>query len=560
MTVATPISRCKCAVTSGAAMLFLAACGGIDVPNPITAINEAVGLKKVPTSIQVFGVVSSDDPASSSVGSSIILRGGNAADAAAAMAFAMTVTFPSRAGLGGGGVCLVGGGRGGKVQVLDFLPPTSKSKDKRTDRPSALPTMARGIAVLHARYGRLPWGTVVAPARDFARDGIVVTKAFADELAKYATPLFADPASRSVFADRRGRPIEAGNRFRQIELNTVLSTVGGRGAGYLYRGSLAQRLVEASKSAGGALDPVALRDYLPRWRDPVSVQVGDNVLHAPPPPASAGIVAIQMLQLALAGRGKDSNTPAGRAHLIAEAAKRSLGDRTKWLGSEFGASAEVQPLLSKSHVTQLMQSFSPRRASSPEKFVDKNRVVSETDANISFAVIDSDGLSVACSLTMYHPFGTGRTMPDLGVLLAAAPGAKGRNALPLGPVVVTRASDNATRFAFTGSGGSKSATAMANVMIEILLARKELSSAVANARLHFSAERGEVVIEDREDKERLVSLIGLGHKVRRLPSIGLVNAISCPAGLPAPEPACEAAADPRGEGVAVKVNLVKEIR
>jgi len=541
-------------------MLFLAACGGIDVPNPITAINEAVGLKKVPTSIQVFGVVSSDDPASSSVGSSIILRGGNAADAAAAMAFAMTVTFPSRAGLGGGGVCLVGGGRGGKVQVLDFLPPTSKSKDKRTDRPSALPTMARGIAVLHARYGRLPWGTVVAPARDFARDGIVVTKAFADELAKYATPLFADPASRSVFADRRGRPIEAGNRFRQIELNTVLSTVGGRGAGYLYRGSLAQRLVEASKSAGGALDPVALRDYLPRWRDPVSVQVGDNVLHAPPPPASAGIVAIQMLQLALAGRGKDSNTPAGRAHLIAEAAKRSLGDRTKWLGSEFGASAEVQPLLSKSHVTQLMQSFSPRRASSPEKFVDKNRVVSETDANIGFAVIDSDGLSVACSLTMYHPFGTGRTMPDLGVLLAAAPGAKGRNALPLGPVVVTRASDNATRFAFTGSGGSKSATAMANVMIEILLARKELSSAVANARLHFSAERGEVVIEDREDKERLVSLIGLGHKVRRLPSIGLVNAISCPAGLPAPEPACEVAADPRGEGVAVKVNLVKEIR
>ncbi len=560
MTVATPISRCKCAVTSGAAMLFLAACGGIDVPNPITAINEAVGLKKVPTSIQVFGVVSSDDPASSSVGSSIILRGGNAADAAAAMAFGMTVTFPSRAGLGGGGVCLVGGGRGGKVQVLDFLPPTSKSKDKRTDRPSALPTMARGIAVLHARYGRLPWGTVVAPARDFARDGIVVTKAFADELAKYATPLFADPASRSVFADRRGRPIEAGNRFRQIELNTVLSTVGGRGAGYLYRGSLAQRLVEASKSAGGALDPVALRDYLPRWRDPVSVQVGDNVLHAPPPPASAGIVAIQMLQLALAGRGKESNTPAGRAHLIAEAAKRSLGDRTKWLGSEFGASAEVQPLLSKSHVTQLMQSFSPRRASSPEKFVDKNRVVSETDANIGFAVIDSDGLSVACSLTMYHPFGTGRTMPDLGVLLAAAPGAKGRNALPLGPVVVTRASDNATRFAFTGSGGSKSATAMANVMIEILLARKELSSAVANARLHFSAERGEVVIEDREDKERLVSLIGLGHKVRRLPSIGLVNAISCPAGLPAPEPACEAAADPRGEGVAVKVNLVKEIR
>ncbi len=541
-------------------MIFLAACGGIDLPNPINAINEVAGLKRVPTSIQVFGVVSSDDPASSSVGSSIILRGGNAADAAAAMAFGMTVTFPSRAGLGGGGVCLVGGGRGGRVQVLDFLPPASNAKDKQTDRPSAIPTLARGIAALHSRYGRLPWRTVVAPARDFARDGFVVAKAFADELAKYATPLFADPASRRVFADRRGRPIEAGVRFRQIDLNTVLSTVGGRGAGSLYRGALAQRLVEASKSAGGALDPVALRDYLPRWREPISVKVGDIVLHAPPPPASAGIVAIQMLQLALVGRVKDSNTPVGRAHLIAEAAKRSLGERTKWLGGDFGVSAEVQPLLSKSHVSQLMQSFSPQRASSHEKFVDKNRVVSETDADIGFAVIDSDGLSVACSLTMYHPFGTGRMTPDLGVLLAAAPGAKGRNALPLGPVIVTRASDNAMRFAFTGSGGSMSATAMANVMIETLLAKKDLNSAVANARLHFSAERGEVVIEDRVDKERSVSLIGLGHKVRRLPSIGWVNAISCPAGLPAPEPACEAVADPRGEGVAVKVNLVRERR
>ena len=53
---------------------------------------------------------------------------------------------------------------------------------------------------------------------------------------------------------------------------------GGRGAGSLYRGALAQRFVEASKFAGGALDPVALRDYLPRWREPISVQVGDSVL------------------------------------------------------------------------------------------------------------------------------------------------------------------------------------------------------------------------------------------------------------------------------------------
>lgn len=555
-----PIRRCKRAAIICMGAVFVAGCGGIDLPNPITAINEAAGMKKTSSDLQVYGVLSSDDPASSSVGNSIMLRGGNAADAAAAMAFSMAVTYPSRAGLGGGGVCLVGGGKHGKIQVLDFLPPASNANDKRTDRPSALPTLARGIAALHARHGRLPWGTVVVPARDFARDGMVVTKTFADELAKYATPLFADPASRSIFADRRGRSIASGSRLRQIDLNTVLSTVAGRGAGALYRGALARRLVEASQSAGGALDPIALGEYLPRWRDPISVQIGDSVLHTPPPPTSAGIVAIQMLQLALAGRGKGSDTADGRAHLIAEAAKRSLGERTKWLGSDFGKSAQVRPLLTKAHASQLMKTFSPQRASSPGKFLDKDRVALETDANVGFAVMDGDGLTVACSLTMYHPFGTGRTTPGMGMLLAAAPGAKGRNALPLGPVVVTRASDNAARFAFTGSGDSTSATAMANVMVESLLAKKQLGAAIANARLHFSAERGEVVIEDREDKQRLVSLIALGHKVRRLPSIGRVNALSCPAGLPAPEPACDAVADPRGEGVAVRVNFVKESR
>ena len=163
-------------------MSFLAACGGIDVPNPLLQLVRRWS-QEGPTSIQVFGVVSSDDPAQAllaAVSSYVVAT----QQMRRRDALGMTVTFPSRAGLGGGGVCLVGGGRGGRVQVLDFLPPASNAKDKQTDRPSAIPTLARGIAALHSRYGRLPWGTVVAPARDFARDGFVVTKAFADELAK----------------------------------------------------------------------------------------------------------------------------------------------------------------------------------------------------------------------------------------------------------------------------------------------------------------------------------------------------------------------------------------
>jgi gamma-glutamyltranspeptidase/glutathione hydrolase len=173
-------------------------------------------------------------------------------------------------------------------------------------------------------------------------------------------------------------------------------------------------------------------------------------------------------------------------------------------------------------------------------------------------VVDGDGLVVACTLTMYHPFGTGRTAPGLGIVLAAAPGEKGRNPLPLGPVVVMRAKDNAFRFAFSSSGGATAATAMANVMFEALLAKRSLQAAINEPRLHYETASDEVIIEDGEQKDLLVSLISLGHKVRVLPRIGQVNAISCPKGLPSPNPQCDVQADPRGSGVTSTVKYLKQ--
>lgn len=578
--VAVTIRRCNL----GAGIMILSAvlvgCGGAEVskpleaitelpnpfkaiselPNPFEVINKKFGGKLKTNKKQVFGVLTSDDPAAASVGNSILLNGGSAADAASAMAFTMSVTYPSRVGLGGGGVCLVGGGRGGEVKVLEFLPPKSQTKDRRTDRPSAVPAFVRGIAALHARHGRMPWRMVVAPARDFARDGVMITQSFSDDLEKYARPLFTDPASKAIFTFRDGKAYTVGNRLRQLDLNSVLSTIAGRGAGEFYNGLLARRLVEASLSAGGSLNAVELREYLPQWRDPLSVQIGENVVHTTPTPTTAGIVAIQMLQLAKTGQRDSSDTPVNRAHLMAEIAKRSIGERTKWLGRDLGASENLQTLLAASHTSQMMRTFSHKIASPAKKFVDHDRVPKETNANASFIVADGDGLIVNCSLTMYHPFGIGRTTPGLGIMLAAAPGGNGRNALPLGPIVVTRASDNATKFAFSGSSGATSATAMANVMIGVLLSKETLVNAVSKRRLHYDAANDEIVIEDRDKQDQFESLTALGHNVRRTSVIGRVNAISCPNGLPALEPSCNVVADSRSDGLATKVNFEKEVR
>lgn len=536
-------------------LTLLSACGDIDIPNPMEAISKATIAKQGKGQQRVFGVVAGDDHAAVSAGAGVLSNGGSAADAAVAIGFAMSVTSPSRVGLGGGGLCLAGGGKSGRVQVLDFLPAAATSEGSHTDRPTAIPTFVRGMAALHARHGVLSWRDLIAPSRTFARDGVITTKMFAEDLAKYSVPLFADPISRNIFSNRKGKPFAIGERLTQLDLNSTLSTIYGRGAGEFYNGILAARLIEATKSAGGSLGAEELRNFLPRWRDAVSVQIGDNVFHAPPPPASAGVVAVQMLQLALAGKNEAEATPSGYGHLFLEAAKRSLTDRQKWLGSDFGASAQVQRRLSAGHAKSLMGSFSAGKASSVGK---SSTAVPELDAAASFVVADGSGLVVACSLTMYHPFGTGRTAPGLGFFLAPAPGKKGRNPLSLGPVVVTNASNNSVRFAFSSSGGAMAATSMASVMFNSIVAKKDLRTALSDARLHYGSGSNEIVIEDREAKDRLVALISLGHKARRLPKIGRVNGIVCPDGLSSGRPSCDVEADPRGGGHAATINFLKQ--
>jgi len=538
----------------------LSGCGGFDITEPIKSINRATGTKTAKKETpRIFGLVASDDRIASTVGNSILLQGGSAADAAVAMTFTLGVTLPSRASLAGGGLCLVSGGGQNQVQVLDFLPPASRARSANSDRPTAVPTMVRGMAALHSKHGKKSWRELLAPARNFSRDGFILTQNFADDLAALAGPLFADPASRAVFSIGRAKPYTTGRRLRQIDLHTVLGQIAGRGAGDFYTGILANRLVAGVAAAGGTLDPVELRDYLPRWTKPISVQIGTNVLHTSPPPASAGVVATQILQMAVAGNAKSDNSDAGRGHLIAEAARRALSDRLNWLGTDFGRSASIEPRLSAAYAKRQMASFSPNKPTASRSSADKKKFVRELDASTSFVVADGSGLAVACTLTMHHLFGAGRMAPGLGLILAAAPGEKGRNPLPLGPVISTGVKDGRFRHAFSASGGGTAATGMANMLFRVLIGNESLAKANGAARLHHGVTTGETVIEDREDKERLVRLISLGHRVKRLPTIGRVNAIACPAGLPAAAaPDCEVVADVRSQGFAATVNLLQQ--
>jgi gamma-glutamyltranspeptidase/glutathione hydrolase len=245
------------------------------------------------------GAVAAEEPRAALIARDTLARGGSATDAAVAAGFAMTVTLPSRAGLGGGGACVVFDPRANRADAVLFPPGANPAPAPGTDRAAAAPLMARGLFALHTRGGRLPFESLVAPAEGLARFGTEVSRAFAGDLAAVAGPLLADPAARAVFAVD-GQPVGEGQRFVQADLAATLGQLRTAGPGDLHQGTLTRRLVEASRPAGGGLTPEALRAALPQIQPARSVAAGLDILSVPPGPA--GDAMAEAFAAAAAGR------------------------------------------------------------------------------------------------------------------------------------------------------------------------------------------------------------------------------------------------------------------
>lgn len=144
----------------------------------------------------------SDEPRSALVGRDILSAGGNAVDAAVATYFAMSVTYPGAATLGGGGMCVVSRGQDDAVEAIDFRP----ALFAQGGRAVMIPGAVRGMFALHARYGRLKWEALLLPAERLARFGNPVPRAFARQIAGLPAAAFAGPEFRRIFTVE-GKPL-----------------------------------------------------------------------------------------------------------------------------------------------------------------------------------------------------------------------------------------------------------------------------------------------------------------------------------------------------------------
>ncbi len=425
------------------AALVLPGCETISSLNPFASSGPPAG---TPGFVRGFlGGVAAEDPAAALAAREVLSAGGTAVDAAVAAGFMMTVTLPSRVGLGGGGACLVFDPARRNVEAVVFPPGPRSGPIAGADRPAAVPLLARGLFALHTRRPGRPFEELIAPAEQAARFGTEVGRGLAADLGAVAGPLFADPGARAVFARPDGSPLAAGERFVQPDLAGTLGALRVQGVGDLHQGTLARRLEEVSRLAGGTLTIEELRAGLPRLVEPVALPArGGDQLAFLPPPADGGLAAAASFAALVSGQ---SAAEAEARGLAVAAASRQQGG------------GEPRALLAAA-----VPAASPAMALLP--------------ASAGLVAYDRQGVAVACAFTLNNLFGTGRMAPGMGFLLGAAPNTGALQPALLSAAIAWNPNIRAFRAAAAGSGQAAAPMAVAGPLWLHLMRGQDAAAAV----------------------------------------------------------------------------------
>jgi gamma-glutamyltranspeptidase/glutathione hydrolase len=332
-----------------AALFLVAACGrsetdreterAAQAANPAGMSPGKGGLSRViaDSTGSSFSAVAADESRAAEIGRDILLAGGNAADAAVAMYFAMAVTLPSAASLGASGACIVHNDKTKAAEAFVF--PPIAAPGTVGGQPFIVPSGVRAITLMHVRHGQLRWEATVAPAERLARFGVPVSRALSRDLQAAGAALGNDREARRIFG---GGALAEGNTLTQPELAATLGAIRQGGGAVFFQGQLARTLSEQISQMGGSLPVEALRAAVPQASAPTSVShYRSRVYVAPPPAAGAQALAGWKGQ---APAGPTPSDSGGFAGLAAVDGKAGAAACSLSMGQTFGARAVVPGL------------------------------------------------------------------------------------------------------------------------------------------------------------------------------------------------------------------------
>ncbi|WP_087688586.1 gamma-glutamyltransferase family protein [Pandoraea sp. PE-S2R-1] len=375
------------------------------------------------------GLVTSPHALASMAGRDVLQQGGNAIEAAIAIAAMLCVTMPHFTGLGGDGFWLVADGTSGDTaplaisgigQAARHLPSGLLGGDAIAVRgPASTLTTAATVAAWEAAYrvsreqwgGTLSWASLLAPAIAAAEDGFATSRS-QDFWYSYRADEMANTATWHGFAQTflpDGRAPAAGEPFRQPALAATLRQLADGGPREFYEGELAARLADGLQAAGSPLTLEDLAATRVHVSDALTMPYGDGVLATLPPPTQ-GITTLQIMGiLARVGLKDCAHGSATYYHRLVEAVKQAFIDRDRCIADPEFVDVPVATMLSDGHLRAAASRIDDRAALDwPHRFREGDTVY--------FAATDSAGRAVSVLQTIYFDWGSGVMAGDTGVL------------------------------------------------------------------------------------------------------------------------------------------------
>src|SRR6266705_2364311 len=536
------------------------ACGGTRpgaTPAPARAARRAPVIRGAPLipptwSLRARGVtaphamVVSAHPLASQVGVDILKQGGNAIDAAIAVAFALEVVLPDAGNIGGGGF-IVQRTAGGEVTALDYreAAPSRAGRDMYLDSAGNVTDNSRyghlavgvpgSVAGLHAawtRYGSLPWADLIAPAIRLAQ-GHIIDTARSRDIAADQELLAHFPATRAQFLVHDSAP-PPGTLWKQPDLARTLQLISDSGPDVFYRGQIAHLIVAEMARGHGLITKDDLRRYRPKWRTPIQLSYRGYTIYSMPPASSGGVTMGEILNIM---EGYDTLPAFGTAaytHLLAESMRRAFVDRNQWLGDPDFVDMPLERLLSKSYAAELRAQIDPNRATpTPPQATTGGAGMHTTH----YSIVDTAGNAASVTTTLNGGFGSAVTVTGAGFLLnnemddfTSAPGKRMLSAMT--PSIVL-GRDRQLLMVVGTPGGPTIITTVAQVILDVLDQHMTLADAVAAPRIHHQA-LPDVIRYERGglSDSAVAALRAMGHQVEmRRGTSGIVAAIQrTPAG------------------------------
>lgn len=522
-----------------------------------------------------FGVVSTSKFEASKIGRDILIKGGNAIDAAVAAGFALGVVEPNSSGIGGGGFMVIRSAKTGETVFIDFrerapkkskpemweVGPDGKVIGNQKDeggKAAGIPGEVAGLLYALEKYGTMSREEVIRPAVNLAKNGFIVTPTLSADMKNKFDKLEKYPETAKVFLTAEGLPYEVGENFKNKDMAKTLEIIIKKGKDGFYKGEVAEAIVKTLNKYDGVFTMEDLANYKPLIKKPVVGNYRGYEIISSPSPSSGGAIVIEILNIL-----ENFNVGALKVnspeylHLFSEAYKLAYADRAKYMGDSAYVPVPMKGFISKAYAKEVAKSIDLNKA---KDGVAHDPWIYESQDTTHYSIADKEGNMVSVTKTVNGLFGNSVVASGYGFVLnnemddfvtgAGHPNSIEAGKAPLSSMSPTVVLKDGKPFMVLGSpGGTKIISTVSQVISRVIDHGMSMQEAIDTPRLYDNTSN-KMGIETRVSNDVIKKLEEMGHIVVKTSDwdrgMGSVQGV-----LYKKDGTLEGGADPRRDGKAL---------